>query len=148
MVSTHGNLLALTPQHSDPSIGFEFWQELTTPDVYVLHWPDDGEAAFRRSVSPEGLRIAPPPPDRRACSARRGGRHHTPCFAARRPHSPVVTGADLRLSPPYTSSSMAVAQTGIAPSLLWVANPCRLNKSISFLPAPWPQCAGTQSGWS
>jgi len=34
VVSTHGNLLALTLAAIDPSAGFAFWQELGFPDVY------------------------------------------------------------------------------------------------------------------
>ncbi|MGB5817393.1 MAG: histidine phosphatase family protein [Thermoanaerobaculia bacterium] len=33
VVGTHGNLLALVLQHFDPSVGFDFWESLTMPDI-------------------------------------------------------------------------------------------------------------------
>jgi 2,3-bisphosphoglycerate-dependent phosphoglycerate mutase len=36
VVATHGNLLALILQHFDPAVDFDFWQQMTMPDVYAL----------------------------------------------------------------------------------------------------------------
>jgi 2,3-bisphosphoglycerate-dependent phosphoglycerate mutase len=36
VVSTHGNLLALTLNGLDRSYGYEFWRDLSFPDVYRL----------------------------------------------------------------------------------------------------------------
>lgn len=36
VIGTHGNLLTLIINHFDPSIGFEFWENLSMPDVYEL----------------------------------------------------------------------------------------------------------------
>lgn len=35
-VFTHGNLLTLLARSFDEKLGFEFWQKLTNPDVFVL----------------------------------------------------------------------------------------------------------------
>lgn len=36
VLSTHGNLMALTLQSLDPSIDFYFWKSMTMPDIYLL----------------------------------------------------------------------------------------------------------------
>ncbi len=36
VLSTHGSLMTLLMNHLDPSIGFEFWERLTFPDVYQV----------------------------------------------------------------------------------------------------------------
>ena len=36
VLSTHGNLLALIVNALRPEVGFEFWKDLTFPDVYEL----------------------------------------------------------------------------------------------------------------
>ena len=38
VVATHGNLLALILNGFDPSFGYEFWRELSVPDVYELEF--------------------------------------------------------------------------------------------------------------
>jgi len=48
LLATHGNLLALIVQHFIPSLGFDFWQSLTMPDVYRLCLDDDGSASLVR----------------------------------------------------------------------------------------------------
>lgn len=40
-VVTHGNLLSLILKHYDDHFGFEEWQSLTNPDVYVLRIHDE-----------------------------------------------------------------------------------------------------------
>ena len=48
VLSTHGNLLALTLQTFDASIDFAFWKSLTMPDIYQLGFTDAGTVAIRR----------------------------------------------------------------------------------------------------
>jgi 2,3-bisphosphoglycerate-dependent phosphoglycerate mutase len=36
VLATHGNLLALMLQHFDAAVDFDFWQQMTMPDVYAL----------------------------------------------------------------------------------------------------------------
>jgi broad specificity phosphatase PhoE len=36
LLGTHGNLLALILQQFDPSVGFDFWESLTMPDIIRL----------------------------------------------------------------------------------------------------------------
>lgn len=36
VIASHGNLAALVLQHFDPTIGFDFWQSMTMPDIYRL----------------------------------------------------------------------------------------------------------------
>ena len=38
VVATHGNLLALILNAFDPSFGYEFWRELSFPDVYEVEF--------------------------------------------------------------------------------------------------------------
>ena len=38
VVATHGNLLALILNGFDSSFGYEFWRELSFPDVYELEF--------------------------------------------------------------------------------------------------------------
>jgi 2,3-bisphosphoglycerate-dependent phosphoglycerate mutase len=35
-IGTHGNLLALLLNYFDPVIGFDFWSQLSMPDIYQL----------------------------------------------------------------------------------------------------------------
>jgi 2,3-bisphosphoglycerate-dependent phosphoglycerate mutase len=35
-VATHGNLLALVLNALDPRFGYEFWRQLSFPDIYQL----------------------------------------------------------------------------------------------------------------
>jgi 2,3-bisphosphoglycerate-dependent phosphoglycerate mutase len=44
IVVTHGNLLTLILNHFDPAFGFDAWQGLTNPDVYLL----EGDGATTR----------------------------------------------------------------------------------------------------
>jgi 2,3-bisphosphoglycerate-dependent phosphoglycerate mutase len=46
-VVTHGNLLALLLQHFDSAYGFDAWQRLTNPDVFVVDVQEDA-ATVRR----------------------------------------------------------------------------------------------------
>ena len=48
VISTHGNLLALTLRHFEPSIDFNFWKSMTFPDIYKLSITLPGEAAIDR----------------------------------------------------------------------------------------------------
>lgn len=48
VLSTHGNLMALTLQGFDPSIDFAFWKSLTMPDIYTLSFSQVGEAVMSR----------------------------------------------------------------------------------------------------
>lgn len=48
VLSTHGNLLAVTLQGFDPSIDFAFWKSLTFPDIYQLDFASDCEAIINR----------------------------------------------------------------------------------------------------
>jgi len=48
VISTHGNLLALLLNYYDPGVGFDFWSELTMPDVYRLEVEEDGHAKRTR----------------------------------------------------------------------------------------------------
>jgi 2,3-bisphosphoglycerate-dependent phosphoglycerate mutase len=41
LVSTHGTLLALMVNALDPRYGFEFWRQMTFPDVYQLEFSGD-----------------------------------------------------------------------------------------------------------
>lgn len=48
-IGTHGNLLALILNHYDPTYDYEFWKELTIPDIYQL--------TFRGCKTPEIQRV-------------------------------------------------------------------------------------------
>jgi 2,3-bisphosphoglycerate-dependent phosphoglycerate mutase len=52
VLGTHGNLLALILQLFDPSVDYEFWSELTFPDVYQLA-PSGGEWTRTRLWYPQ-----------------------------------------------------------------------------------------------
>ncbi|HEX6605825.1 MAG TPA: histidine phosphatase family protein [Chloroflexia bacterium] len=51
VIVTHGNLLALLLQHFDGAYGFEAWQRLTNPDVFIADVQED--AAAVRRIWPE-----------------------------------------------------------------------------------------------
>jgi 2,3-bisphosphoglycerate-dependent phosphoglycerate mutase len=53
VLATHGNLLALILQHFDPSVGFEFWQTLTMPDIYRLDISTGSSVSVERVWSDE-----------------------------------------------------------------------------------------------
>jgi 2,3-bisphosphoglycerate-dependent phosphoglycerate mutase len=48
VVATHGNLLALILNGLDPSFGYEFWRELSFPDVYELEFEATALIRVRR----------------------------------------------------------------------------------------------------
>jgi 2,3-bisphosphoglycerate-dependent phosphoglycerate mutase len=48
VVATHGNLLALILNGFDPSFGYEFWRELSFPDVYELEFESTALIRVRR----------------------------------------------------------------------------------------------------
>ena len=48
VVATHGNVMALILHGYDPSFGYEFWRELSFPDVYELEFEDTALIRVRR----------------------------------------------------------------------------------------------------
>jgi 2,3-bisphosphoglycerate-dependent phosphoglycerate mutase len=48
VLSTHGNLLALTLHHFDSSIDYKFWQALTMPDIYKLSFTPHNKVVIER----------------------------------------------------------------------------------------------------
>jgi len=56
VLSTHGNLMALTLQSFDPAVDFAFWKSLTMPDIYTLSFNPAGEATIDRLWQETGLR--------------------------------------------------------------------------------------------
>lgn len=50
VVVTHGNLMTLLLKQLDPAIGFAFWQQLTTPDLYRVKL---GSRTTVQRVAPE-----------------------------------------------------------------------------------------------
>ncbi len=48
VVVTHGNLMSLVLHSIDGSFGYEGWENLSNPDVYVLEITGNGSATFRR----------------------------------------------------------------------------------------------------
>jgi 2,3-bisphosphoglycerate-dependent phosphoglycerate mutase len=48
VVATHGNLLALILNGFDPSFGYEFWRELSFPDVYEVEFEATSLIRVRR----------------------------------------------------------------------------------------------------
>ena len=48
VIGTHGNLLALALNAFQPSIGFEFWDALTMPDLYRLKFSPVGQVEIDR----------------------------------------------------------------------------------------------------
>jgi len=48
VVATHGNLMALVLNGLDPSFGYEFWRELSFPDVYELEFEASALIGVRR----------------------------------------------------------------------------------------------------
>ena len=48
VVATHGNLLALILNGFDPSFGYEFWRELSFPDVYEVEFEANRLIRVRR----------------------------------------------------------------------------------------------------
>ena len=48
VIVTHGNLLSLVLHSLDGSFGFEGWETLTNPDVYLMEQSRQGSRAFRR----------------------------------------------------------------------------------------------------
>jgi 2,3-bisphosphoglycerate-dependent phosphoglycerate mutase len=52
VLSTHGNLLALILQHFDPNIDFNFWHNLTMPDIYCLRLTVETRPSIEHVWSP------------------------------------------------------------------------------------------------
>jgi 2,3-bisphosphoglycerate-dependent phosphoglycerate mutase len=52
VLSTHGNLLTLLLNHYDRSLGFEFWQSLTFPDVYRIELLPSGGNSVEHLCEP------------------------------------------------------------------------------------------------
>jgi 2,3-bisphosphoglycerate-dependent phosphoglycerate mutase len=48
VVATHGNLMTLILNGFDPSFGYEFWRELSFPDVYALEFEGTALNRVRR----------------------------------------------------------------------------------------------------
>ena len=48
VVATHGNLMALILNGFDPAFGYEFWRELSFPDVYELEFEASALIRVRR----------------------------------------------------------------------------------------------------
>ena len=48
VVATHGNLMTLILNGLDPSFGYEFWRELSFPDVYELEFEASALIRVRR----------------------------------------------------------------------------------------------------
>ena len=48
VVVSHGNLISLALHSIDESFGYEGWESLSNPDVYVLQATDDGPLRFSR----------------------------------------------------------------------------------------------------
>ena len=46
--ASHGNLISLVLNSIDPTFGYEGWESLTNPDVFMLTDPGDGTLRFRR----------------------------------------------------------------------------------------------------
>ena len=55
---THGNLMALVLHSVDSTFGFDGWQSLSNPDVYLLHEDRAGQRSFERSAPIERFQIA------------------------------------------------------------------------------------------
>ena len=47
-LSSHGNWITCLLNHFARTVGFEFWQSLTFPDVYRLDVPSSGAGSFER----------------------------------------------------------------------------------------------------
>ena len=54
---THGNLMALLLRCHDEHFGFEKWQALTNPDVYVVHVNDEATTVERLWSNKSGGRL-------------------------------------------------------------------------------------------
>ena len=48
VLATHGNLLALLMNHYDPSVGFDRWNKLSSPDIYRVDLDSAAEVQFER----------------------------------------------------------------------------------------------------
>jgi len=57
VISTHGNLLALVLQSFNPTIGFEFWSQLSMPDVYRLEISTTEEVHISRCWQDDYTRL-------------------------------------------------------------------------------------------
>ena len=52
VLATHGNLLALLMNHYDPSVGFDRWNALSSPDIYRVDLDVSTEVLFERMWGP------------------------------------------------------------------------------------------------
>ena len=52
VLATHGNLLALLMNHYDPSVGFDRWNALSSPDIYRVNLDVSTEVRFERMWGP------------------------------------------------------------------------------------------------
>ena len=52
VLATHGNLLALLMNHYDPSVGFDRWNALSSPDIYRVNPDASTEVQFERMWGP------------------------------------------------------------------------------------------------
>ena len=48
VLATHGNLLALLMNHYDPSVGFDSWMGLSSPDIYRMEPATTAKVKFDR----------------------------------------------------------------------------------------------------
>ncbi len=48
-VVTHGKLLSLILRWASADVGYDFWAQLSNPDVYILRLTGDGTRAFHRA---------------------------------------------------------------------------------------------------
>lgn len=51
-LASHGNLLALTLQHFDATIGYDFWQTMSMPDIYQATIVDNEMTGLQRLWEP------------------------------------------------------------------------------------------------
>ncbi len=52
VLATHGNLLALLMNHYDPSVGYDRWNKLSSPDIYRVELDVSTEVQFERIWTP------------------------------------------------------------------------------------------------
>jgi 2,3-bisphosphoglycerate-dependent phosphoglycerate mutase len=52
VICTHGNLLTCILNHFDPDVSFQFWQNMSMPDVYYLDMDQTQDRKFTRIWQP------------------------------------------------------------------------------------------------
>jgi 2,3-bisphosphoglycerate-dependent phosphoglycerate mutase len=60
VIATHGNLMALILQHYYPAVDYDFWSNLSFPDIYMIHLvvKQDGQMETRNvDEGPDPLRL-------------------------------------------------------------------------------------------